>query len=573
MSASAGGPGSTGLAAARLRLRVVAVALAVAFTSMGVRLIDLGERASERDQPRPAATVDGEEQPARADIVDRRGRLLATDVTTYALAADPANVGDPALAAQALARVLGEVDAAELERRFLAGRRFAWVDRELSAEQLRGVMELGLKGLHFLPRRKRIWPQGELAGHVVGFTGVDQQGLSGIELALDRRLREDPEPLVLSLDLRVQQIVHEEVGEAVKRFRARAACGLVQDVESGELLALVSLPEFDPNRWQRTGPSERRNSCTGNIYELGSLFKVITAAMALDSGKVGLSDRFDATEPLRIGRHRIRDDHAKRRPLSVPEIIAYSSNIGTARMAFAAGGGEAEQAFLRKLGFDRPLAVELPDRTPPLLPSRWPEIVAATVSFGHGIAVSPLQFANATASLVGSGRLLRPTLLRLAGAPEPGPQLISQRTVTDLRWLLWLTVEKGTGTRARLSRYALGGKTGTADKPASQRRGYRSGEVVASFVGIFPIDQPRYLVLVSLDEPKGDASTYGFRYGGWTAAPVVARIVDRSGPLLGVPPTEGETLQALRERLLVSETPHALTGHPEERLAALDAGR
>lgn len=567
-----GGARSDALAGARLRLRVLAVVLALGFASIGVRLIDLGDRRGTTPQPVPSAQ---DERPAaaRADILDRNGRLLATDVTSYALAADPAEIGDPRATAEALARALGEVDAAELERRFLVGRRFAWVDRELSAAQQARVIDLGLKGLHFLPRRKRVYPQGALAGHLVGFVGVDNQGLAGVELALDDRLRGDPSPLVLSLDLRVQQIVHEELADAVRRFRAVAACGIVEDMHTGELVALVSLPDFDPNAWDRAGPVERRNSCTGNVYELGSLFKLVTVAMALESGAVDLADRFDATESLRIGRHRIRDDHAKKRPLSVPEIVAFSSNIGTVRMAFAAGGAEAERAFLERLGFGEVVPLELPDRTPPLLPRRWPEIVAATVSFGHGIAVSPLQFTNAIASLAGPGHLLRPTLLRRHAPPEPGPRLISERTVEDLRWLMWLTVEKGTGTRARLERYLVGGKTGTADKPGRTRRGYRSGEVVASFLGVFPIDRPRYAVLVTLDEPKGDETTYGFRYGGWTAAPVVARIVDRSGPLLGVRPSDSEAVLALRARLLVSEAFNARTGRKEEGFAALDAGR
>lgn len=564
---------SEALRRARVRLRIVALLVAVAFTSIGVRLIDLGDpqRSAAVDHRVPAAEATGSDR--RADIVDRSGRLLATDVVTYALAADPSRLGDPKAAAAALAPALGEVAAAELERRFVLGRRFAWVDRELSAAQQARVMELGLKGLHFLPRQKRIYPQGRLPAHVVGFVGVDHQGLAGIELTQDRRLATEDTPLVLSLDLRIQQVVREELADAVQRFRATAACGLVQDVASGELVALVSLPDFDPNQWKHADPVRRRNSCTGSVYELGSLFKLLTAAMALDSGAVGLGDRFDASETLRIGRHRIGDDHAKNRPLSVPEIIAFSSNIGTVRMAFAAGGAEAERAFLAKLGFDGPVPLELPDRTPPLLPVRWPDIVAATVAFGHGIAVSPLQFANAVSSLIGSGRLLRPTLLRGGGAATPGPRLISERTVEDLRWLMWLTVEKGTGTRARLGRYLLGGKTGTADKPSADRRGYRSNEVVASFVGAFPIDQPRYLVLVTLDEPKGDPSSFGLRYGGWTAAPVVARIVDRSGPLLGVRPSDDEAVLAMRARLQVTEALNGRTGRKEEGLAALDAGR
>ena len=559
----------------RLRVRLLAAVFAVAFLSIGIRLVDMasvsgGSRERTAGAGDPGAVADA---PDRAEIRDRNGVLLATNVQVLSLAADPSKLPDPDRAAELLAARLSGVDAAELKRRFAIGRRFAWVKRELTPAEQRAVLELGLPGLDFRTSQRRLYPQRRLASHVLGFTGVDNQGLAGIELAMDERLQGGGEPLVLSLDVRVQEVVRERLLRAYRRFRAIGACALVLDVRSGELLSLVSLPDFDPNAYERARPAERENRCTGSVYELGSLFKVITAAMALDSDEVGLHDRFDAREPIRIGRNRIGDDHAKKRWLTVPEIIAYSSNIGTVQMAFAAGGAPRQRAFLERLGLTRPLEIELVQRGRPLVPRRWIDIVSATVSFGHGIAVSPLHFAAAVAGLAGDGTRVTPTLLRRDGAPETARvRVVSERTVRDLRWLMWLVVEKGTGTKARVPAYLLGGKTGTADKPGKGRRGYDGEAVIASFVGVFPIEDPRYLVLVTLDDPKGDKGTFGFRYGGWTAAPVVATIVDRIGPILGVPPSRPADRQRFAARLKIVPAMNGRTGEMEEGLAALDTG-
>ena len=558
----------------RLRVRLLAAVFALAFLSVGIRLVDMASGGSrERMAAGSGGPTAAMRTPDRAEIRDRNGVLLATNVQVLSLTADPSRLPDPDRAAELLAARLSGVEAAELKRRFAVGRRFAWVKRELTPAEQRAVLELGLPGLDFRSSQRRLYPQRRLASHVLGFTGVDNQGLAGIELAMDERLQDGGEPLVLSLDVRVQEVVRDSLLAAYRRFRAIGACAIVLDVRSGELLALVSLPDFDPNAYERARPAERENRCTGGVYELGSLFKVITAAMALESGKVGLYDRFDAREPIRIGRNRIGDDHAKKRWLTVPEVFAFSSNVGTVQMAFAAGGATAQQAFLERLGMTRPLEIELVQRGRPLVPRRWIDIVSATVSFGHGIAVTPLHFAAAVAGLAGDGTRVAPTLLRRDGPPETArPRLVSDRTVRDLRWLMWLVVEKGTGTKARLPAYMLGGKTGTADKPGRNRRGYDGEAVIASFVGLFPIEDPRYLVLVTLDDPKGDKGTFGFRYGGWTAAPVVATIVDRIGPILGVPPSRPADRQRFAARLKIVPTMNGRTGEMEEGLAALDAG-
>ncbi len=569
-----GGRALTAVEGGRLRVRLLAAIFALAFLSVGIRLVDM---VSDATPVRSAASGDEAARaarvPARAEIRDRNGILLATNVQVLSLTADPSELPDPDAAAELLAARLAGVEAAELKRRFTVGRRFAWVKRELTPAEQRAVLELGLPGLDFRISQRRLYPQRRLASHVLGFTGVDNQGLAGIELAMDRRLRETPEPLVTSLDIRVQEVVRETLLRAYRRFRAIGACAIVLDARSGELLSLVSLPDFDPNAYERARPAERENRCTGGVYELGSLFKVITAAMALESGEVGLHDRFNASEPIRIGRNRIGDDHAKARWLTVPEIFAFSSNVGTVQMAFAAGGAASQQAFLERLGMTRPLEIELVQRGRPLVPRRWIDIVSATVSFGHGIAVTPLHFAAAVAGLSTDGRRVAPTLLRRDGPPkEPRVRLVSERTVRDLRWLMWLVVEKGTGTKARLPAYLIGGKTGTADKPGKGRRGYDGEAVIASFVGVFPIEDPRYVVLVTLDDPEGDEGTFGFRYGGWTAAPVVATIVDRIGPLLGVAPSDPGARQRFFARLKIVPAMNGRTGEMEEGLAALDAG-
>ncbi len=555
------------LARARGRLRLLALAFLLAFGAVGGRLLQL----LLAEPPRPAARAERPEPEAgpRADIVDRHGRLLATDIPSVSFALDPLYVRDPAATATRVAAVLEGVDATELARRLARpGSRYAPVKRHLLPREQRAVLELGLPGTILRTRWRRVYPQGDLAAHLLGAVGADGRGLAGVEYAFDRRLRGDPDrPLRLALDLRVQHALREELEAAFRRFRAKGACGLVLDVRGGDLLAEVSLPALDPLRFGEAPEEVRLDRCTGAVYELGSVFKLVTAAMALESGRVDLARRFDARGPYRIGRFRIRDVHDYRRALTVPEIVAFSSNVGTVQMAFAAGGAAVMEPFLRRLGFDRPLDWPLPERARPLFPRRWPEITVATVAFGHGIAVSPLQYARAVAALVSDGRLRRVRVHADAPVEMAGEPVVGEATVERLRWLMWLVVERGTGTRAASRRYLVGGKTGTADKPARGRRGYDRDRTVSSFVGVFPVDAPRYLVLVVLDEPVGDEGTFGFRYGGWTAAPVVGAVVERVGPLLGVPPADGEVRRRYLARLREERFVDPETGRRETRLA------
>ncbi|MCX8102469.1 MAG: penicillin-binding protein 2 [Geminicoccaceae bacterium] len=559
----------------RFRLKLVAGLFALLFAGLGFRLLHL---APDEPAVEVAAPARVPEEPARRrpDLVDRRGELLATDLRVPSLAADPTLVADPKRTAERLARIVPGLDAESLERRLAqakaAGRRFAWVDHRVTPQVQRAVLEAGLPGILVRHAEHRVYPKGASAGHLLGFVDVDNKGLAGFEHALDHGRASGLRGLgrvALSIDLRIQEVVRDELARAAREFRPIGACGLVLDIRTGELLALVSLPDFDPNLAARARAEQRKNRCTGGTYELGSVFKVLSLAAALDSGKVRPLQRFEIPPALKIGRHRIRDVHRARRPYSVAEIFSHSSNIGTALAVFAAGGAEPLKSMLGRLGLFERAPIELLEVARPQLQRNWPDVVTATVSFGHGIAVSPLRFAEAVASLAGDGTLVRATLLKYpeGSAPAPGPRIASRRTVEELRWMMWLTVADGTAKKAAVPGYLVGGKTGTADKAG--RGGYRKGAVLASFVGVFPLDDPRYLVLVVVDEPKASAASGGTRYGGQVAAPVVAAITARIGPLLGVRPSDPTLEARYRERLQALKATAALAS--ETRLAALDA--
>lgn len=563
------------------RLRLLALCFGLAFISIGLRLVDMATAEPRTVATSPRAAEDGVEL-RRAAILDRNGELLASNIVTLSVIGDPLMMNDPEAAAIALARVLDGVNAAELNARFARGGRFAWVKRQISPAEQAAVLELGLPGIGFELGERRVYPRGREAAHVLGFTGIDNQGLAGIEYGLDERLRGGADlgkpDLALSLDRRIQRIAHAATAAGVDRFAATGACTIVLDIRTREVLALVSLPDYDPNRAERASAEARRNRCTADVYELGSLFKVVSAAMALESGEVSIYDRFDASESLRIGRHRIRDFRGHQRWLSLPEVFAFSSNIGTVKMTFAAGGSEVQKPFLQSLGlFERPV-LDIPETTRPLVQERWPDVVAATVSYGHGISVSPLQFTEAVATLVGDGKRLPATFLRrepetLPALLEQAPTVVSERTIDNLRWLMWLTVERGSGANGGVEGYMVGGKTGTADKPTGSRRGYDGRAVISSFVGVFPADDPRYAVLSVLDEPQGDAETWGFRTGGWTAAPVVSRIIAQAGPVLGVPRTALATEVAFADRLEVMPVMNGRTRRMEDGFAAASLTR
>jgi cell division protein FtsI (penicillin-binding protein 3) len=550
---------------ARRRLRMVGGLFVLALAILGLRLGDLALMSVD------AATEDpvvGEPASARrADIVDRHGNLVATDYPKTSLFADPAEILDREVTAARLAPLL-RLDRAWLLTRLAAPRRFVWLKRHLTEAERLAVLRLGLPGVGFRTEWHRIYPQRELTSHVVGYVGVENQGLAGIEYSFESRLSGPGAaegPLALTIDLGVQEVVRSELAHAVERFAAVGGTGLVLDARSGEILAMVSLPDFDPNRYHQASPEARFNRNTQGTYELGSLFKVFAVAMALDAGVVDIDGGLDATEPFQLGRHRIRDFHGKRRWLSVPEILAFSSNIGVAKIAHELGS-ERQRAYFARLGLLDRFPIRLPEVGEPQTPSPWRPINTVTAAYCHGIAVSPLQTADAIAAAICAGPRQRGHLVR-DGTAAPAPPAVSAATAAKLRWLMWLIVAEGTGKQAGVPGYLVGGKTGSADKVGS--RGYRDGGLLSSFVAAFPIDQPRYVVLVTLDEPKGDARTYNLAHGGWTAAPTVGRIIGRIGPLLALPPADPEADTWFRERLLLEEVLDARTGRIEPHLATV----
>lgn len=559
---------------ARVRLRFLAVLGLLGFVALGARLTDLAVLSSSGPQKERHVAKPEENQTRRADIIDRSGRLIATDYPKVSVFVDPAEVIDPSQTAAALTGVLADLDADQLGKRLARkNSRFVWVKRHISDDQQRKIMRLGLPGVQFRTEYHRVYPQRALTSHVVGYVGVENQGLAGIERSFEQRLTVEgyyDGPLKLTLDLGVQAVVRDELKKAVERFQAKGGSGLVMEAGTGALLAAVSLPDFDPNHYQRADKTSRFNRNTQGSYELGSLFKVLTAGMALDSNAVKITDQFDAIKPFKMNSHRINDFHAKKRWLSMPEVIAFSSNIGAAQMAMAIGT-ETQEDYFRRFGLLERHPIQLNEVSRPQRPKVWREINTVTASYGHGIAVSPLQAIDAVAAAICGGPWRPAYLATEAGVKAPlRPAAVDAETAAKLRWLMWLVVAEGSGSNGKVPGYLIGGKTGSADKAGP--KGYGDRRLLSSFLGAFPIEDPRYLVLVTLDEPKGDEATHNQAHGGWTAAPTVANIVSRSGPILGQAPADETAMRWFTDRLLVGEAYNGRLKKTEPSFSAVGEG-
>ena len=620
------GAAKQSLETGRTRLLVAGLVFALAFLFIAARLFDLSLLAGG-SEPRLATKPPAERlATGRADIVDRNGVVLASTLPTASLFANPRQVRDPATAAGRLAAALPELARAEVFAKLSTDRAFVWLKRNLTPRQQAAVNRLGIPGIYFQREATRVYPNGSLVSHVVGFTDVDNRGLAGIERAFDEVLRGGTRPLELSLDLRIQHILAQELGSAMTEFKAIGAAGVVLDIETGEVVAMVSLPSFDPDspgqapaeaRFNRASlgvyemgsvfkifttamaldqgavrlmdsfnvsspirvarftirdfkpkkawltvpeagevvamvslpsfdpespgqaPAEARfNRASLGVYEMGSVFKIFTTAMALDQGAVRLMDSFNVSSPIRVARFTIRDFKPKKAWLTVPEIFIYSSNIGTVQMAMEAGT-QRQQAFLKNLGLTRRASIELPEVGAPMVPSPWREINTMTIAYGHGLAVNALQLANAAAAIVGGGELKPTTLIKRSERERVvGQRVISEKTSDIMRWLMRMVVLKGTGRKSNAPGYYVGGKTGTADKLQGGR--YAKNARIASFLAAFPMNAPRYVVFALIDEPKGNKKTFGYATGGWVAAPVVRRVVERMAPLVGIDPRPEE---------------------------------
>lgn len=523
----------------RARILVTGIFMALVFAIIGGRLTQLAIRGESGD--RPVAIADAADEPRpRANIVDRNGEILATDLQTASLYANPKRLLDAKKAARAVADALPDLDYNETLKKLTSDRSFVWLHRHLTPRQQWAVLERGIPGIDFIDEYARVYPQGSLMPHLLGYVDSDNHGIAGLEKQYDPLLAKGGEPLRLTIDMRVQYLMHEELSAAMSEFQAKAATGIVMDAHSGEVLAMVSLPDFDPNHAGEATDNERFNRATLGVYELGSTFKVFTAAMALDTGVGRMTKRYDATKPLRVAHFLIRDYHAKKRWLTLPEVFVYSSNIGAALMAEDIGT-KRQQEYLDNLGMFEPLPVELPEVGTPLAPATWRPVNTMTIGFGHGIAVSPLHLVDGVAASINGGMLYKPTIVasEFRQGDRTPRRVFKKRTSEEIRKLMRLTVESGTGRNADAIGYAVGGKTGTAEKPSSH--GYQGRRLLSSFVGAFPIGNPRYVVLAMLDEPKGNKKTFGYATGGWVAAPVVRRVVERMAPMLGMPPVEEES--------------------------------
>lgn len=532
------GFGKEAIETGRNRLLVAAAVLTLAFGGIGARLIDLSVIGGSGDVQTARPVASQKPVSDRADIVDRNGVILASSLPTASLYADPSEVIDPRGAARKISEVFPEIDQTKLAKNLSKGGRFLWIKRNLSPDQQMMANRLGIPGFAFLREERRVYPHGKLTAHILGATDIDGNGVAGVEKFFDEKLHTPEDELRLSLDIRVQSILRAELVAAVSEFKAIGAAGVVLDVHSGEVVAMVSLPDFDPNEINHASMDARFNRVTKGVYEMGSTFKLFTAAMALDSGTIDMKGGYDATNPIRIARFTINDFHAKKRWLSVPEIIVHSSNIGAAKMAVDVGT-EGQQRYLKQLGLLSPSTLELPELGRPLTPYRWREINTMTISYGHGIAVTPVHLASAISTLVNGGMMYPATLLKTDNkSQQRGERVISQETSDKMRQLMRLVVAHGTGRKAEAKGYVVGGKTGTAEKQIGGK--YKKSAKISSFVGAFPIHAPRYVVFAMVDEPVGNKSTFNYATGGWVAAPVVKRVVAQIGPLLGIMPHNSE---------------------------------
>lgn len=525
------------------RIRLVMVGFVFCFAVIGLRLGQLtllGPQAPEQ------AKGEIEERLPRPDIVDRNGVVLATDISIPSLYADPRQILDVDEAVELLTGAMPELGARELHDKLTQKRSFVWLKRQITPRQKEIVHNLGLPGIGFRNETRRVYPMGRLAAHVLGYVDVDSHGLAGIEKFLDGQgalytasladpVNKRAMPATLSIDTRVEHALTEEMASALATYKAVAAAGLVLDVRTGEVLAAASLPDFNPNDPKDAQDKTRLNRFTGGVFELGSSVKTVTFAMALDDGVTTLSQSYDCRAPLVAGRARINDYHATRRILTVPEIFTNSSNIGTAKMALDVGI-DGHKAFLRKVGFFDRLRTELPEAAEPLYPKHWGRVHTMTAAFGHGISIQPLQLASAVAATVNGGILIGPTFLKRDAEEAQGvsKRIISPKTSAEMRYLMKLNVEDGTGGKAAVAGYRVGGKTGSAEKVVGGR--YSGDHRLTTFLAAFPIEEPRYVVLVLLDEPQPTPATFGFATAGWNAAPATAKVIARIAPLLGVEP-------------------------------------
>ena len=545
---------------ARARVGFAIVAFVAVYGTIAGKLMLFGITAESAEASRRAAQ--DATATARPDILDRNGLILATDVKTSSLFGEPRRLVDRDEAVELLTGTLPDLDSAEVRQRLNSRKGFVWLKREITATQERQIHRLGIPGIGFLRENKRVYPSGPVVSHLIGHVNIDNQGIAGIEKWLDSNGLADlhmagfatdrqQEPVELAVDLRVEHALRDELLKAKDKYKAKAAAGLVSNVRTGEIVAMVSVPDYDPNNPKEANDPTRINRLTTGVFEMGSTFKALTLAMALDSGRANLGTLYDARGSLRYGRFNIRDTHPMGRSITLSEVFTYSSNVGAARVALS-HGVEAHKAFLKKLGQLDRLRTELPESAEPIVPKRWGELNTITIAFGHGLSVAPLQAVMGINALVNGGYLIPPTLLKRseADAMKLARQVVKPETSVKMRHLMRLNAEIGTAKKADVQGYYVGGKTGTSEKVVNGR--YSRKQVLNSFTAIMPSDNPKYQVLIMLDEPQPLAETHGFITSGWNTVPTGGKVIARIAPLLGMeprfdlPPSERLILAATR---------------------------
>lgn len=512
----------------RIRIRIGVVVYLLVVCLVIVRLAEVSLFNSD-DRTARSPSV---ESVYRADITDRKGELLATTLQTYSLFAEPRRVWDPKEAATKLSALRPHLDAVDLEKKLeRSDLHFTWIERGLTPKEKQDVFELGLPGLKFRKESKRVYPRGNLASHIVGFTDVDLQGVAGVERAMNDRLVEDEAPpIALSLDMRVQHAVSDVLAEQLVRFDALSNAAVLMDLKSGEIISLVSLPNFDPNVPGITSPETRFNNASMSTYDLGSVFKPLTMAMALEDGVADQKELFPVQVPYRVLDKWIRDDHPSDVPLNMSGVLAESSNRGTAMIARRIGTKRMKY-HLENLGlFDR-VPIEMAESAKPQIQEFWGQMATVTVSYGHGLAVTPLALTAATGAMLNDGVYVKPTVLKRSAAHELETRRVFSSSVSnDMRNMMRLVVTDGTGRKANVPGFGVMGKTGTAEKPS--QGGYDRDRLVTSFIAAFPHSDPRYVLITTFDEPKAAKGTYGYATAGWNAAPTAGMIIERIGPML-----------------------------------------
>jgi cell division protein FtsI (penicillin-binding protein 3) len=531
-------------AKARARVGFAMLAFAVIYAVIGGRLVMFAVVGDSHGGRR--TTAQDAIATARPDIVDRNGEVLATDVKAPSLFAEPRRIIDKDEAIELLTATLPDLDTAEVRDRVSGKKGFVWLKREITPQQQLEIHRLGVPGIGFLRENKRVYPTGAEVAHLIGLVNIDNQGIAGMEKWLDTNGLADlhragfatdrlQRPVELSVDLRVEHALRDELRMAKEKYKAKAASGLVSNVKTGEIVAMVSLPDFDPNNPREAHDPDRINRLTTGVYEMGSTFKALTLAMALDSGKATLNTMYDARGALHYGKFAIHDTHPEGRAISLSEVFTFSSNVGAARIALAQGV-EAHKAFLRKMGQLDRLRTELPESASPIVPKRWSELNTITIAFGHGIAVAPLQAVMGINAVMNGGYLIPPTFMKRSEeeARALAKKVLKSETSEKMRYLMRLNAEIGTAKQADVKGYYIGGKTGTAEKVVNGR--YSKKQVLNSFTAIIPADNPQFQLLVMLDEPKALPETHGFITSGWNAVPTGGKVIARIAPLLGIEP-------------------------------------